>query len=97
MSRSKMSNGSDAGHLSLEVRPSRAGKRNARFRLLTAAVLLAISPVVVGCTPEEIQQSIGALTISFEQGGVEGGLSTAMFIGEQAALVVGMRLGSLGP
>lgn len=92
-----MSSGSDEGHLALDVRPSRFGKRNARFRLLTAAVLLAISPVVAGCTPEEIQQSIGALTISFEQGGAEGGLSAAMFIGEQAALVIGMRLGSLAP
>ncbi|MGA7227028.1 MAG: hypothetical protein WBZ40_04850 [Acidimicrobiia bacterium] len=50
---------------------------------------------MAGCTPEEIQQSIGALTISFEQGGVESGLSTAMFIGEQNAQVIGLRLGSL--
>ncbi len=73
-----------------------SGPKRFRIRAFIAALLLAFGPLAAGCTPEEIQQSIGALTVSFEQGGVESGLSTAALIGQQAALVVGMRLGSLG-
>lgn len=73
-----------------------SGPKRFRIRASIAALLLAFGPLAAGCTPDEIQQSIGALTISFEQGGLESGLSTAALIGQEAVLVVGMRLGSLG-
>ena len=42
-----------------------------------AVVLLAVSPLVAACTPGEIEQSIQMLNFSFEEGGLEGGLSSA--------------------
>jgi hypothetical protein len=61
-----------------------------------AALLLAFGSLTAGCTEGEVRASLARLTVSFEQGGLESALSEAMFIGEQAAFVVGMRLGGLG-
>lgn len=72
-------------------------RRGLYTRRFTVAVVLALSPISAGCTPAEIEQSIQMLTVSFEEGGLESGLATAAFIGEQAVFVVGMRLGSLAP
>ncbi|MDH3189617.1 MAG: hypothetical protein OEM39_03120 [Acidimicrobiia bacterium] len=71
--------------------------RGLRIRRSTVAILLAVSGTVTACTPAEIEQSIQMLTVSFEEGGLESGLSTAAFIGQVAVPVIGMRLGSFGP
>jgi hypothetical protein len=74
-----------------------ADKRSARMRRSMAVILLSLSTLVTACTPGEIQQSIEMLNVSFEDGGLEGGLSAAGLIGQNAVLVIGMRLGSLAP
>lgn len=71
--------------------------RGLRIRRSMAAFLIALSGVVTSCTPAEIERSIQMLTVSFEEGGVESGLSTAALIGQVAVPVIGMRLGSFAP
>ncbi len=74
-----------------------AGRRAFHFRRLMAGTLLALSALTAACTPAEIEQSLEMLSVSFEEGGLEGGLSTAGLIGQNAVMVVGMRLGSFAP
>lgn len=71
-----------------------APPRRLRVRRCVAAFLLAISPVLAGCTPEEIEMSVEEIAVSFEQGGVERGLASAVFVVHMAIPVIGMRLGS---
>lgn len=97
MSAIDRSNGPGEALATIDGGKTRAARRGLGMRRFTAAVFLALSPVAAGCTPAEIEQSIELLTVSFEEGGLESGLSTAAIIGQQAVLVVGMRLGSLTP
>lgn len=71
-----------------------APPRRLRLRGYVAAFLLAISPILAGCTPEEIEMSVGEIAMGFEQGGVERGLASAVFVAHMAIPVIGMRLGS---
>lgn len=68
--------------------------RRLRVRGCVAAFLLAISPVLSGCSPEEIEMSVEGIAVSFEEGGVERGLASAIFVVQMAIPVIGMRLGS---
>lgn len=80
---------------SRSMRPNRASLRLRRF---TAILLLALSPALAGCTPEEIEASVGRIAVSFEEGGIERGLADAIFVVDLAIPVIGMRLGSaFGP
>jgi len=68
------------------------------MRRLTIAFLLAVSPVAAACTPAEIEASVGRISTSFEEGGVERGLADAIFVAETAIPIIGMRLGAaFGP
>lgn len=71
-----------------------APPRRLRLRGCVAAFLLAISPILAGCTPEEIEMSMTEIAVGFEQGGVERGLASAVFVVHMAIPVIGMRLGS---
>lgn len=71
-----------------------APARRHRVRGSVAAFLLAISPVLSACSPEEIEMSVEGIAMSFEEGGVERGLATAIFVVEMAIPTIGMRLGS---
>jgi hypothetical protein len=64
------------------------------MRSWVTALLLAISPILAGCTPEEIEMSMTEIAVSFEEGGVERGLASAVFVVHMAIPVVGMRVGS---
>lgn len=68
------------------------------MRRFMATVILVFSLALAGCTPAEIEGSLNRIAVSFEQGGIERGLSEAIFVLEFAIPVVGMRLGSaFGP
>lgn len=71
-----------------------APARRLRVRGCVAAFLLAISPVLSACSPEEIEMSVEGIAVSFEEGGVERGLASAIFVVQMAIPVIGMRLGS---
>lgn len=71
-------------------------KPNRRFRRAFAAILIAVTTTISACTPGEIEQSIGFLTQSFEEAGVEGLIEAGAFIAPEVVFRVGMRLGSLG-
>lgn len=65
-----------------------------RMRRGVAVLLLAITPILAGCTPGEIEMSVNQIAGSFEQGGTERGLISAVFVLQMAIPVVRMRLGS---
>jgi hypothetical protein len=79
------------------ARVTRTERGGFRLRRMMVVVVFALSTFLVGCTPAEIEQSMAQLSVSFEQGGVEGGLISAAFIAQQAVPIIGMRLGSLAP
>ena len=68
-----------------------------RLRSWVMALLLAVSPILAGCTPAEIEMSMEEIAVSFEEGGVERGLVSSVMIVQMAIPVIGMRLGSTGP
>lgn len=70
------------------------GRRQFRIRRVTLALLLVAAPALSGCTPEEIEMSVNEIAVSFEQGGVERGLASAIFVAQMAVPIIGMRVGS---
>lgn len=89
------SNGSGE-HAPTDSGKTRSLRRGSRLRRFAASVLLIL--VVTACTPAEIEGSLNRIASSFEEGGLERGLSEAIFVVEFAIPVVGMRLGSaFGP
>lgn len=69
--------------------------RSLRIKRRFVAALLVLTPTLAGCTPGELEQSMNMVVGSFEQGGLEGGLSSMIFITEMAVPVIGMRLSIL--
>ena len=65
-----------------------------RLRSWLMALLLAVSPILAGCTPAEIEMSMEEIAVSFEEGGVERGLVSSVLIVQMAIPVIGMRMGS---
>ncbi|MGD2059593.1 MAG: hypothetical protein PVF87_01880 [Acidimicrobiia bacterium] len=73
-------------------------KKGFRMRRTAAALLLVLSTATAGCTPEEIEGSMEAISVSFEQGGAERGLAEAIFVLNLAIPIAGMRLqAAFGP
>ena len=64
--------------------------------MLAVGLLMAAVPAVSACTPGEIEQTVGLLSQSFEEAGIEGALQTGSFIAPQVVMVIGSRLGGLG-
>lgn len=77
-------------------RSRRTASQEGRVRSGAVAVILAVSVLASGCTPAEIEGSLARIAVSFEEGGPERALSDAIYIGETAVLVIGMRLGGFG-
>jgi hypothetical protein len=90
--------GTGANDATIEPYTTRNAGGRLRLRRLTAVLFLVLMPTLAGCTPEEIEASVGRIAVSFEEGGVERGLADAIFVVDLAIPVIGMRLGSaFGP
>jgi hypothetical protein len=76
-----------------EAGQTRSGRRQFRIRRITLALLLVATPAISGCTPEEIEASVDQIAVSFEQGGIERGLASAIFVAQMAIPRIGMRIG----
>jgi hypothetical protein len=75
-----------------------ASRRAPRWRGVTLGLLLAVTPIAAGCTPGEIEASVQAMSVSFEEGGAARGLAEAIFVINTAIPVIRMRLsGAFGP
>jgi hypothetical protein len=82
----------------IETERTRTVGASLRLRRFAAVLLLVLTPALTGCTPEEIEASVGRIAVGFEEGGVERGLADAIFVVDLAIPVIGMRLGSaFGP
>lgn len=69
-----------------------------RVRRLVATLLLTLTTLVAGCTPEEIELSVERIATSFEQGGIERGLFDSVAVLNHAIPVVEMRFrAAFGP
>jgi hypothetical protein len=67
-----------------------------RAKRFTLSIVMALCVALAGCTPAEIEQSIGLVQQSFESGGVDGAIITGTGIVQVAIPVIGYRLGSAG-
>lgn len=75
-------------------RPTRRFRDRQRWRGVALGLLLMVSPVIAGCTPQEIEMSIERMSTSFEEGGAERGLAEAIFVLNNAIPIINMRLSS---
>ena len=69
-----------------------------RLRRLLMALLLTLTTLLAGCTPDEIELSVERIATSFEEGGIERGLFDSIAVLNHAIPIAEMRFrAAFGP